>query len=123
MTSGKTLLAAKAIHRFSETLVPRILCSWFESREIRPKTKFLMKTASIQVPARIPKRILRPAAQLQDEELAFLIQVGRIIRQCRLANQNPARLDRFLAEHDRRFQGQDTSRQYHPRKHKRPYHL
>ena len=28
------------------------------------------------------------AAQLKDEELAFLIQVGRIIRQCRLANQN-----------------------------------
>ena len=82
-----------------------------------------MRTASIQVPARISKRILRRAAQLQDEELAFLIQVGRIIRQCRLANQNAALLDQFLAEHDRRFQGQDARGQYHLRKHKRPYHL
>ena len=63
------------------------------------------------------------AAQLKDEELAFLIQVGRIIRRCRLANQNAALLDQFLAEYDRRFQGQDTSRHYHPRKRKRPYHL
>jgi hypothetical protein len=123
MTSGKTLLAAKAIHRFSETLVPKILCSWFESREIRPKTKFLMRTASIQVPARISKRILRRAAQLQDEELAFLIQVGRIIRQCRLANQNPARLDRFLAEYDRRYQQQDTKQLCRTMKRKRHYHL
>jgi hypothetical protein len=35
------------------------------------------------------------AAQLKDEELAFLIQVGRIIRRCRLANQNAALLDQF----------------------------
>jgi hypothetical protein len=40
------------------------------------------------------------AAQLKDEELAFLIQVGRIIRRCRLANQNAALLDQFLSEHD-----------------------
>ena len=63
------------------------------------------------------------AAQLKDEELAFLIQVGRIIRQCRLANQNEALLDQVLAEYDCRFQRQDTRRQYHPRKRKRPYHL
>jgi hypothetical protein len=44
------------------------------------------------------------AAPLKDEELAFLIQVGRIIRQCRLANQNAALLDQLLAEYDRRFQ-------------------
>jgi hypothetical protein len=82
-----------------------------------------MKTASVQLQARISKRILRRAAQLKNEELAFLIQVGRIIRQCRLANQNAAPLDQFLAEYDRRFQGQDTNRHYHPRKRKRPYHL
>jgi hypothetical protein len=35
------------------------------------------------------------AAPLKDEELAFLIQVGRIIRQCRLANQNAALLDQL----------------------------
>jgi hypothetical protein len=63
------------------------------------------------------------AAQLKDEELAFLIQVGRIIRQCRLANQNAALLDQALAEYDCRFQRQDRRRQYHPRKRKRPYHL
>ena len=49
------------------------------------------------------------AAQLKHEELDFLIQVGRIIRQCRLANQNAALLDQLVAEYDRRFQGQDTS--------------
>jgi hypothetical protein len=49
------------------------------------------------------------AAQLKDKELAFLIQVGRIIRQCRLASQNAALLDQLLAEYDRRFQRQDTS--------------
>ena len=62
-------------------------------------------------------------AQLKDEELAFLIQVGRIIRQCRLANQNAALLDQALAEHDRRFQGQGTSRHYQAMTRKRPYHL
>src|ERR1700757_1575707 len=51
------------------------------------------------------------AAQLKHEELDFLIQVGRIIRQCRLANQNAALLDQFLAEHDCRFHGQ------YPRRH------
>jgi hypothetical protein len=35
------------------------------------------------------------AAPLKDEELAFLIQVGRIIRQCRLANQHAALLDQL----------------------------
>jgi hypothetical protein len=63
------------------------------------------------------------AAQLKDEELAFLIQVGRIIRQCRLANQNAALLDRLFAEYDCRFQGQGTSRHYQAMKRKRPYHL
>jgi len=65
----------------------------------------------------------RAVKQLEDDELAFLIRVGRIIRRCRLANQNAALLDQFLAEYDRRFQGQDTRRHYHPRKRKRPYHL
>jgi hypothetical protein len=113
----------KMLHRFSETLVPKILCSWFESREIRPKTKFLMKTASVQLQARISKRILRRAAQLKDEELAFLIQVGRIIRQCRLANQNAALLDQFIAEYDRRYQQQDTKQLCRTMKRKRHYHL
>jgi hypothetical protein len=63
------------------------------------------------------------AAPLKDEELAFLIQVGRIIRQCRLANQNAALLDQLLAEYDRRFQGEDTSRDHHARKRKRAHHL
>ena len=63
----------------------------------------------------------RAVKQLEDDELAFLIRVGRIIRRCSLANQNAALLDQFLA--DRRFQGQDTNRHYHPRKRKRPYHL
>jgi hypothetical protein len=63
------------------------------------------------------------AAQLKDKELAFLIQVGRIIRQCRLASQNAALLDQLLAEYDRRFQRQDTSWDYHARKRKRAYYL
>ncbi|HXQ39436.1 MAG TPA: hypothetical protein VN843_35880, partial [Anaerolineales bacterium] len=53
--------------------------------------------------AKMPKAALcgaMRAAQLKDEELAFLIQVGRIIRRCRLANQNAALLDQFLSEHD-----------------------
>jgi hypothetical protein len=82
-----------------------------------------MKTASVQLQARISKRILRRAAQLKDEELAFLIQVGRIIRQCRLANQNAALLDQFLAEYDRRCQQQDTKQLCCTTKHKRHYHL
>ena len=63
------------------------------------------------------------AAQLNDEELAFLIQVGSIIRQCRLANQNAALLDQFLAECDRRYQQQDTKQLCRTMKRKRHYHL
>ena len=62
-------------------------------------------------------------AQLKDEELAFLIQVGSIIRQCRLANQNAALLDQALAEYDCRFHGQYPRRHYQERKRKRRYHL
>ena len=82
-----------------------------------------MKTASDQLQARISKRILRRAAQLKDEELAFLIQHARIIRQCRLANQNAALLDQFLAEYDRRYQQQDTKQLCRTMKHKRHYRL
>jgi hypothetical protein len=63
------------------------------------------------------------AAQLNDEELAFLIQVGRIIRQCRLANQNAALLDQLLAEYDCRLHGHYPTRHYQARKRKRRYHL
>jgi hypothetical protein len=63
------------------------------------------------------------AAQLKDEELAFLIQVGRIIRQCRPANQNAALLGQVLAEYDCQFHGQYPRRHYQARKRKRPYHL
>jgi hypothetical protein len=62
-------------------------------------------------------------AQLKDEELAFLIQVGRIIRQCRLANQKAALLDQVLAEYDCQFHGQYPRRHYQARKRNRPYHL
>jgi hypothetical protein len=53
-------------------------------------------------------------AQLKDEELAFLIQVGRIICQSRLVNRNAALLDELRAEYDRRYQQQtqaDITRQ------------
>jgi hypothetical protein len=62
-------------------------------------------------------------AQLKDEELAFLIQVRRIICQSRRANRNAALLDQLRAEYDRRYQQQDTSRHCHARKRKRPCHL
>ena len=61
-------------------------------------------------------------AQLKDEELAFLIQVGRILRQSGLANQHAALLDQPLAEYDHRLQRQDASRHYHAKKRKRAYH-
>ena len=49
-------------------------------------------------------------AQLKDEELAFLIQVGRVIFQSHLGNRNAALLNQLLAEYDRRYPRQDTSR-------------
>jgi len=55
----------------------------------------------------------------KDEELVFF-DPGRAasFRQCRLTNQNVTLLDQLLGEHDRRFEGQDTSRHYHARKRK-----
>jgi|GraSoi_2013_80cm_1033760.scaffolds.fasta_scaffold13612_1 hypothetical protein len=62
-------------------------------------------------------------AQLKGEELAFLIQVRRIICQSGLANRNGALLDQLRAGYDRRYQQKDTSRYCYARKRKRPYHL
>jgi hypothetical protein len=62
----------------------------------------------------------RAVKQLEDDELTFLIQIGRTICQSRFASRNAALLDKLRAKYDRRYQQQDTSRNCHSRKRKPP---